>query len=116
MLRRDRLSTHAPRYAPPESTERAIATPSIESRRYHVLGVLGEGGHGKVYRARLEASSGFTKDVAIKMLREQDPSDRLLRRFRDEARILGLLRDRAIVSVDPPIQLAGRWAVVWSAT
>lgn len=35
-----------------------------------------------------------------------------LQRFRDEARILGLIRDRAIVGVQPPTRLGGRWAVV----
>ncbi|MEZ4239553.1 MAG: serine/threonine-protein kinase [Myxococcota bacterium] len=43
---------------------------------------------------------------------DPDPPRSLLTRFRDEARILGLLRDRAIVGVEPPIQISGRWAVV----
>lgn len=83
-----------------------------ESRTYTILGLLGEGGFGKVYRARLQGSSDFTKDVAIKVLHDLEPDQELLKRFRDEARILGLIRDRAIVSVDPPTRLGKRWAVV----
>lgn len=82
------------------------------ARRYTILGVLGTGGFGKVYRARLEGGSDFSKEVAIKVLHDGTPNPDLLKRFRDEARILGLIRDRAIVSVDPPINLGGRWAVV----
>ncbi len=79
---------------------------------YHILGVLGQGGFGKVYRARLQTATGFTKEVAVKVLHDESPPNALLKRFRDEARILGLLRDRAIVGVEPPVMLGGRWAVV----
>ncbi|MEQ1508079.1 MAG: serine/threonine-protein kinase, partial [Myxococcota bacterium] len=74
--------------------------------------MLGRGGFGTVYHARLEGSDGFMKDVAIKLLTDPDPPAETLTRFRDEARILGRLRDRAIVNVDPPTKLDGRWAIV----
>ncbi|MCA9567540.1 MAG: serine/threonine protein kinase, partial [Myxococcales bacterium] len=83
-----------------------------ESRRYRILEVVGEGGFGKVYRARLEGAEGFAKDVAIKLLSDDEAPEIVLQRFRDESRILGLVRDRAIVTVDPPTRLDGRWAVV----
>lgn len=83
-----------------------------ESRRYRILEVIGEGGFGKVYRARLEGAEGFAKDVAIKLLSDEDAPEIVLQRFRDESRILGLVRDRAIITVDPPTRLDGRWAVV----
>lgn len=83
-----------------------------EARRsYTILGLIGEGGSGRVYRARM-SEGDFHKDVALKMLHEASPSDILLARFRDEARILALFRDRAVVSVEPPVQLAGHWCVV----
>ncbi len=85
---------------------------AIDGRRYRITGVIGKGGFGTVYRARLESSEGFIKDVAIKLLSRDDLPPDVLTRFRDEARILGLLRDRNIVSVDPPTRLGGRWAVV----
>ncbi|MBX2802895.1 MAG: serine/threonine protein kinase [Myxococcales bacterium] len=90
------------------------ATPSDSSAlpRYRITGVLGRGGFGTVYLARLEDGSGFVKDVAIKILSDDDPPPDVLGRFRDEARMLGRLRDRNIVSVDPPVRLAGRWSVV----
>jgi len=84
----------------------------VEAKRYRILGVLGQGGFGKVYRARLEGPEGFTKDVAIKLMNDELADDETLMRFRDEARILGLVRDRAIVTVDPPMRLKGKWAVV----
>jgi hypothetical protein len=76
------------------------------------MSVVGKGGFGKVYRGRLEGPEGFYKDVAIKLLNDKDVPETTLQRFRDEARILGLIRDRAIVTVDPPTRLDGRWAVV----
>jgi serine/threonine protein kinase len=86
--------------------------PTSDHRRYRILGVLGHGGFGTVYHARMEGSDGFVKEVAIKLLSDPNPPPETLSRFRDEARILGLLRDRAIPSVDPPTRLQGRWAVV----
>jgi serine/threonine-protein kinase len=83
-----------------------------ESRRYRILEVVGEGGFGKVYRARLEGAEGFAKDVAIKLLSDDQAPPIVLQRFRDESRILGLVRDRAVITVDPPTRLEGRWAVV----
>ncbi len=83
-----------------------------ESRRYRIIGVLGRGGFGVVYKARMEGQEGFVKDVAIKILTVQDPNAETIARFRDEARILGRLHDRAIVGVDPPVRLDGRWALV----
>jgi len=84
----------------------------MATRRYRVHALIGQGGFGKVYRATLEGGSGFRKEVAIKLLKHEAVSPGVLERFRDEARILGLVRDRAFVSVDPPLQLAGSWAVV----
>lgn len=74
--------------------------------------LLGRGGFGKVYRARLEGPVGFVKDVAIKLLTDRHPTPEVLQRFRDESRILGLVRDRAVISVEPPMKIAGFWAIV----
>lgn len=83
-----------------------------EQRRYHVIGLLGRGGFGAVYRARMDGPGGFQKEVAVKLLHDKDPPADVLTRFRDEARLLGLVRHPCVVSVDPPVRLGGRWAVV----
>ena len=87
-------------------------TSSTVERRYVVRSLIGEGGFGKVYRAELTTTQGFRKDVAVKLLHKANVPEAMLGRFRDEARILGLVRDRAVVSVDPPTLLDGQWAVV----
>lgn len=77
-----------------------------------ILAIIGEGGFGKVYRASMRGGDGFCKEVAIKLMLAEGLPEEALVRFRDEARILGLVRDRAIVSADPPTRLNGRLAVV----
>lgn len=89
-----------------------VPIPADITRRYEITSVLGQGGFGTVYRATLKGASGFTKDVAIKLLKDPSPPPEVLERFRDEARVLGLIRDRAVVHVEPPVKLADRWAVV----
>ena len=81
-------------------------------RRYRFLAVLGEGGFGTVYRARELGDHGFNKEVAIKLMNRGDPAPPYLQRFRDEAKILGLVRDRAVVRVEPPTRIGSCWAVV----
>jgi serine/threonine protein kinase len=82
-------------------------------RRYEIETPLGKGGFGTVYRARFVGEGGFSKVVALKVLNENmaDLED-VLARLRDEARLLGLLRHRAIVRADRLVRLANRWAVV----
>lgn len=84
-----------------------------EVRRYHVVEAVGRGGFGTVYRARLLGPSGFSKQVALKVLNPDAPeSIGVAERLRDEARLLGMLRHRAIVQVDGLHLLGGRWTVV----
>lgn len=78
---------------------------------YRVLRVLGEGGVGRVYEAIRESGHGSGRRVAMKIL-QGEPDVHTLERFRDEARILSLVRDRAIVAADAPVRLESGWAVV----
>jgi len=80
-------------------------------KQYRVQGSVGKGGFGTVYRASVVGDRG-APPVAIKLLHEGKLPDGALARFRDEARILRLAKDRAIVNVEPPMMLNGRWAVV----
>ncbi|MEN0065833.1 MAG: serine/threonine-protein kinase, partial [Myxococcota bacterium] len=86
---------------------------SASYRQYRILDVVGRGGFGTVYRAELTASGGFSRQVAIKVLnRDTQDNQDLAKRLRDEARMLGLVRHRAIVQVDGLVMLDNRWAVV----
>ena len=81
-------------------------------RQYRIVGLLGRGGYGSVYLADFDGGGGFSRRVAIKLLSVGDKEEDALSRLRDEARILGLLDDRAVVTVEPPTRLDGQPAVV----
>ncbi|GEM_PF-2589819 len=81
--------------------------------RFQLLGVVGRGGFGKVFHARFEGDGGFEKEVALKVLHLAQRNDEdFAARLRDEARLLGLLRHRAIVQVDRLIKFGENWVVV----
>ena len=66
-----------------------------------------------MYRSEVRGEGGFSKAVAIKLLNaDMVSSVDVAQRLRDEARVLGLVRHRAIVQVDGLIRIAGRWAMV----
>ena len=73
---------------------------------------LAQGGFGTVYAAELHMAEGFSRTVAIKVLNDTDEvAQEYAQRLRDEARMLGLIRHRAIVDPLGLINLQGRWAV-----
>lgn len=88
--------------------------PRRANRRSYVMrSCLGRGGFGAVYRATMKTEHGFQMDVALKFLNEQHNADPDVRgRLRDEARIIGLLRHRAIVKVHHLGVINHRWSVV----
>ncbi|MFT4625827.1 MAG: serine/threonine protein kinase [Myxococcota bacterium] len=84
-----------------------------QGRRYRILGTIGTGGFGTVYKAELLGEGGFAKVVALKVLNADVAGvGEVAQRLRDEARVLGLVRHRAIVGVDALCMLDGRWTVV----
>jgi eukaryotic-like serine/threonine-protein kinase len=64
--------------------------------KYVVLGVLGEGGMGAVYRARQEKPD---RVVALKVIRPGIASPALVKRFELEARLLGRLNHPGIAQI-----------------
>jgi serine/threonine-protein kinase len=74
---------------------------------------IGAGAFGTVYLAELVSGKSFRRPVAVKVLnRDRPDSEEFLARFRDEARLLGLLQDDAILKVLDMVQIEGADAVV----
>lgn len=69
--------------------------------RFTLLEVLGEGGMGRVHRARIDGPDGFRKELALKVLRadkDRDPES-MAGQLAKEARIGGLLRHPNLVDL-----------------
>ena len=72
-------------------------------RRFELIRTLGAGAYGTVYLADMVSTGDFRKKVALKLLKAQQDADleqEAAQRLRDEARVLGRLRHRAIVQVE----------------
>ena len=94
---------------------------SMRKRRYRIAELLGRGGFGSVYKAEKLGEEGFSTIVAIKLLHAMGGGSNpqldkarseAVRRLRDEARLLGLLKHWAIVQVYDLERLRGEWAIV----
>jgi serine/threonine-protein kinase len=64
--------------------------PGVQFGPFRLLGLLGRGGMGDVYRAE-RVGAGYTQVVALKLLRPGAESEDLVRRFVQERRILAQL-------------------------
>lgn len=81
-------------------------------RTYRVIDRLGEGAFGSVFLAEA-TGGGITRNVAIKVPHpDRAGSPELVGRLRDEARMLAMVRHRAIVRLDDLVELDGVWSVV----
>ncbi|MFK7931840.1 MAG: protein kinase [Myxococcota bacterium] len=88
-------------------------TSSGVRRKFHLKEKIGAGAFGEVYLAEQDSGAGFLRPVALKVLNANvSGSKEAARRMRDEARILGRLSHRNIVSVLDLVLLGQRWAVV----
>jgi serine/threonine protein kinase len=82
-------------------------------RRFILQRRVGAGAFGEVFLAEQDSGAGFTKPVALKLLNADVAGSReAARRMRDEARILGRLSHRNIVSVLDLVNFGDRWGVV----
>ena len=83
------------------------------ARRFHFLREIASGGFGTVHLVKVMHADGFSRLVAVKLLKTQwSDTDEIACRMRDEARLLGLLRHRNIVDVIDLTSIDGRAAVV----
>ena len=80
-------------------------------REFQIEALLSKGSSGRIYRAVLR-EQGQETDVAVKLISDEDVDRLTLARLRQEASRVALLKDRAVVGVDPPIRLGDHWALV----
>ena len=74
---------------------------------------IGEGGHSVVFLARRHGGHGFQRLVAVKVVRrDPDLPSVVNERFLHEARLLGMLRHRGIVTADNVVELSLGTAIV----
>jgi serine/threonine protein kinase len=82
---------------PPEPDGRAAAAEDRGLARFRILGLLGEGRHGRVYRA---FDPTLERQVALKLMSDEAPrSSRAHERFLGEARALARLKHPGIVAI-----------------
>jgi len=79
-----------------ERLRQAADRPDLSSTRYEILGELGRGGMGTVYRAR---DRELDREVALKVLTLDDESTEVRERMLSEARILASLDHPGIIPV-----------------
>lgn len=78
------------------SEDNIVAAPVVQVLgKYKLLGVVGQGGMGKVWKAQ----DRFANTVAVKVLHASEVSDAQVRRFRREAEIMARLQNRNICRV-----------------
>lgn len=80
------------------------------SREYRLLEPVGSGSVGVVWRAELRCAAAFHRTIALKMLHAGAAPGRV-ERLREEARLLGRVRHRAIVGVLGLVDVGGRPAL-----
>ncbi len=82
-------------------------------RTFHLERLLGRGGFGEVWLARMASPSGLEVPVAVKLLTSDLTLDAgALARLRDEASLLARLDHPAILHVVDRVRLAGRTGLV----
>ncbi|MCO4746652.1 MAG: serine/threonine protein kinase [Proteobacteria bacterium] len=89
------------------------AEQASSGRAFELIERIGAGAYGEVYLAESRSGeAGFTRRVAVKVLHAHRRDEATNRRIRDEARILGHIHHRSVVTVLDLVRLGERWAVV----
>src|SRR5688572_7575723 len=97
---------------PTDSWLQQTATDSL-GRTFDWVRLLGRGGFGEVYLARMHSPSGLEQQVAVKLLPAGlAPGSRAVVRLRDEAHVLASLRHPVVLAPHDLAELAGRVALV----
>ncbi len=87
--------------------------PAAPVRRFELVERIGAGAHGEVYLAEQHTGeNGFQRRVALKLLHSDHKSPEIKQRIRDEARILGHVQHRSVVTAFDLVRLDDRWGVV----
>ena len=81
----------------------------VVGRRYRLVERLGRGGMGEVWRAH---DPNLRRHVAVKVLQDPQPSDKVVRRFRQEAALAAGLKHRGITVVHDFGELDGTMFIV----
>ena len=85
---------------------------AAERRNITFVEALGKGGFGAVYLADVRSRDNFAQRVAVKVLNEElSENEEVVRRQRDEARLLAQLNHDHIVKVFDLLEIGGRPAV-----
>jgi len=85
----------------------------VGSPSYRTVRTLGSGSFGDVVLVEATSARGVRRLVAIKLLKtELEANEVVVRRLRDEARMLARLRHRAIVRAEDLVRVDGRLGVV----
>jgi hypothetical protein len=100
------LAPRRGRVAPAAATTAAVAPrptgsfPGGELGRYTILRTLGTGGMAEVHLAKLKGEAGFSKNIALKVLRPEHALDPVaIDHFLDEARLASQLTHPNIVQI-----------------
>ena len=84
-----------------------------QGRRFELKQRIGAGAYGEVFLAEQHSSdTGFHRVVALKVLHPHHHDVETQLRIRDEARILGHIRHRSVVTAYDLVRLGERWAVL----
>lgn len=92
--------------------EPATASDPARVRRLVLLDLVGRGGFGEVYAARLETPGGLTRRVAVKLLREDVVDDQTIARTIDEAHLLARLSHPTVVAIEDLVNVHDRLAII----